>query len=198
MAQAAEERAWFHPETREAWRDWLGVNHPTATGVWLVTWKKASGRPRLPYAEAVEEALCVGWVDSVARGIDDDRSRLLFTPRARGSGWSRSNKERIARLSAEGLMLPAGIAVIDAAKADGSWSLLDEVEDLVEPAELRAALDADPAARASWDGFPRSAKRAILEWIVQAKRPETRERRIREAAEAASRGERANQWRPRA
>lgn len=180
----------FHAETREEWRAWLAANHATATGVWLVTWKVASGRPRLPYGEGVEEALCVGWVDSLGRGIDEDRSSLLYTPRKPGSGWSRPNKERIARLRAAGLMQAAGQARIDAAVADGSWTLLDDVEDLIEPDELRAALDADPAARAHWDAFPRSVKRATLEWIVQAKRPDTRARRVAEAAERSGRGER--------
>ena len=180
----------FHAETREEWRAWLAANHATATGVWLVTWKASSGRPRMPYGEGVEEALCVGWVDSLARGIDDDRSSLLYTPRKAGSGWSRPNKERVARLEQEGLLLPRGVAVIEAAKADGSWSKLDEVEDGVEPDDLRAALDSDPAARANWDAFPRSVKRGLLELIVQAKRQETRDRRIATIVADAARNSR--------
>jgi uncharacterized protein YdeI (YjbR/CyaY-like superfamily) len=146
------------------------------------------------YGELVEEALCVGRIDSVGRKVDDERTSLLFTPRRRGSGWSRPNKERLDRLLADGRMLPRGIAVVEAAKADGSWTRLDAVEDLVEPPELRAALDASPEARRQWDAFPRSAKRGILEWIGGAKRPETRDKRVRETAELAARGERANQW----
>jgi uncharacterized protein YdeI (YjbR/CyaY-like superfamily) len=186
-----------HPADRAEWRAWLAENHATSPGVWLVTWRRASGRTPLAYEDAVEEALCVGWVDSLGRAVDAERTSLLYTPRKSGSGWSRPNKQRVARLEEAGLMRPAGRAVVEAAIADGSWTMLDDVEDLVEPPELRALLDADPAARAHWDAFPRSAKRGLLEWIVQARRPETRARRIAETAEAASRGERANEWRRR-
>ncbi|MGD9571266.1 MAG: YdeI family protein [Thermoleophilia bacterium] len=181
----------FHPETRAEWRAWLAENHATAPGVWFVNWKRGTGRPSFPYGEAVEEALCVGWIDSLKRTLDEERSVQLYTPPRRGSGWSRSNKERLVRLEAEGLMLPAGVAVVDAAKADGSWTLLDDVEALVEPPDLTAALDAVPGARANWDGFPASAKRLALYWIVQAKRPETRAKRVAETARLAGEGKRA-------
>jgi len=120
---------------------------------------------------------------------------LWFSPRKPRSGWSRPNKERVERLLAAGLVTPAGLAVIEAAKADGSWTKLDEVEELVEPDDLAAALDAAPAARASWDAFPRSAKRGILEWIAQAKRAETRAARVEQTVSEAREGRRANQWR---
>jgi uncharacterized protein YdeI (YjbR/CyaY-like superfamily) len=196
MASALDRLEHVHAEDRAAWRAWLVEHHRTARGAWLVSWKAATGRPRIPYDDAVEEALCVGWVDSRPGTVDEERTRLLFTPRKRGSGWSRPNKERIARLVAAGLMLPAGTAVVEAAVADGSWSALDDVENLVEPPELAAALDADPRAREHWDAFPRSAKRAILEWISTAKRPETRATRIAETARLAAENVRANQWRP--
>ena len=187
-----------HAETREAWRAWLAEHHATATGAWLVSWKKATGRPSVGYDAAVEEALCVGWVDSTGRRLDDERSLLYFAPRKARSGWSRPNKERVARLTAAGLLRPAGQAVVEAAQADGSWSLLDDVEDLVVPDDLRAALRARPGAEDHWEAFPRSARRGILEWIVKARRPETRARRVDETARLAARNERANQWRPRA
>jgi len=187
-----------HAETREAWRDWLAAHHGTATGAWLVSWKKATGRPAVGYDAAVEEALCVGWVDSTARRLDDERSMLYVAPRKPRSGWSRPNKERVARLTAAGRMRPAGQAVVEAAQADGSWSLLDDVENLVVPDDLRAALDALDGAADHWEAFPRSARRGILEWIVQAKRPETRAKRVEETARLAAINERANQWRPRA
>lgn len=196
MAPPLEDAAQVHAETRAQWRSWLAQHHASARGAWLVTWRKPTGRPRVDYADGVEEALCYGWVDSVARTLDDERSALWFAPRKRRSGWARSNKQRVERLLADGLMRPAGLAVIERAKADGSWTLLDEVEDLVVPADLAAALAAaGDRARASFDGFPRSARRGILEWIVQARRPETRERRVGETARLAARGERANQWR---
>ena len=184
--------------SRRQWGDWLAAHADTSPGCWAVTWRKGSGQPMVPYDDLVEEALRVGWVDSRPRKVDEARTALLFTPRKPGSGWSRPNKERIARLEAAGLMRPAGAAVVASARADGSWEKLDAVEDLLEPAALTAALDADPAARAAWDGFPRSARRGILEWIVQAKRPETQAARIAVTAAAAARGERANQWRPKA
>jgi len=165
--------------------------------VWLVTWKKDSGGPYLPYDDIVEEALAFGWVDSLPRKLDDRRSMLLVTPRKPASNWSRVNKERVERLTAAGLMAPAGQAVVDAAKASGTWTALDDVENLVEPDDLRAALDADPQARRQWDAFPRSARRGILEWLLNARTAPTRAKRLEEIARLASRGERANQWRGR-
>lgn len=183
-----------HAETVETWRDWLVANHESEQGAWLVSWKKATGRPAVPYEEAVAHALCVGWVDSKGNRLDDERTMLWFTRRKAGSGWSRPNKARIERMSEAGLMLPAGQVAVDAARADGSWSLLDDVENLLVPADLADAFAAHPPAAEEWEAFPRSAKRGILEWIVQAKRPETRARRITETATMAQRGERANQW----
>lgn len=180
--------------SREEWRAWLGEHHADSPGIWLVTFKKTSGGPYLPYDDVVEEALCFGWVDSLPRKLDDERSQLLVTPRKPGSNWSRVNKERVQRLEAAGLMAPAGAAAVQAAKGDGAWSALDDVENLVEPDDLRAALDAEPDARGHWAGFPRSARRGILEWILNAKRPATREKRIRETATQAAQGVRANQW----
>ncbi len=192
----ADGKPWVHPLTRAAWRTWLIANHDTSSGVHLVTWRKATGRPSVAYGDAVEEALCVGWVDSIAGKLDEERSTLWFTKRRPRSGWSRPNKERVERLLAAGLMLPAGIAAVEEAKRRGTWSLLDEVEDLVVPDDLAAALAATPPARANWDAFSRSARRGILEWIVQARRPETRARRVEETATLAARNEKANQWVP--
>jgi uncharacterized protein YdeI (YjbR/CyaY-like superfamily) len=190
-------RLCVHPETRAEWRRWLAANHAASDGVWVVSWKAATGRPVVPYAELVEEALCVGWIDSLANRLDDERHLQLMTPRKRGSGWSRSNKERVERLSAAGLMAPAGRAAVEAAKADGSWSALDDVENLIEPPELAAALDAVPPARASWDGFSPSSRKAVLQWIATARRPATRERRIAETVRLATEGRKANQPEPR-
>jgi uncharacterized protein YdeI (YjbR/CyaY-like superfamily) len=180
-----------HVETIGQWRDWLAEHHLTETGVWLVTWRTTTDRPAPPYEQQVEEALRVGWVDSTLRRLDDDRSMLYFARRRPGSGWARSNKARIARLESEGRMLPAGQAVVDRARADGSWTLLDAVEDLVVPDDLAAALDAHEGARQQWDSFTASARKQLLWWIVQAKQPATRAARIEETARRASRGERA-------
>jgi uncharacterized protein YdeI (YjbR/CyaY-like superfamily) len=183
-----------HPESRSEWREWLRLNHPRTTGVWLVTWKKATGKPRLEYDDAVEEALAWGWIDSKTGKLDDERSMLWFAPRKAGTGWSRPNKQRVERLLATGLMQPAGQRKVDAAKADGSWFKLDAVEEGVIPPDLAAALAGLPPAAKHFDAFPRSARRGILEWIEQARRPETRLRRVQETATLAQRNERANQW----
>lgn len=186
-----------HAETREQWRAWLAEHHATASGVWLVSWKKHTGRPAVPYDEAVSEALAFGWVDSRPAKLDDSRTMLYFTPRRPGSAWSRPNKLRVDELEKAGLMTEAGRRVVAAARADGSWDVLNDVEDLVVPPDLAAALERHPGSREHWDAFPRSARRGILEWIVQARTATTRGRRVEQTAEQAARGERANQWRPR-
>jgi len=179
--------------SRKDWRKWLGANGSAASGVWAVTYRKASGGPYVSYEDLVEEAIAHGWVDSQSRALDDKRSQMLITPRKPKSGWSRPNKDRVKKLTAAGLMTPAGEAAIDRAKSNGSWSALDDVENLVEPPELAAALDADSGARRNWDAFPRSAKRAILEWISTAKREETKARRIDQTVRDAAENIRANQ-----
>ena len=143
-----------HAETAEEWRDWLLANHATESGAWLVSWKSTTGRPSVGYVRSVEEALCVGWIDSSGRKLDDERSMLWFTRRKAGSGWARTNKERVVRLEAEGRMTPAGRAMIDAAKADGSWTLLDDVENLVVPDDLAAAFERHPGSRAELRRVP--------------------------------------------
>lgn len=183
-------------ESREAWRAWLEAHHTQPNGIWLVTFKKHQKDKYVSYEAIVEEALCFGWVDSTANRLDEDRSMLWLSPRKPGSGWSKPNKERIERMIAEGRMAPAGLEKIDAAKADGSWTRLDAVEALEIPPDLETALAAYPHARGHFDAFPRSVKRAILEWIVQAKRPETRAKRVEETARLAEENVRANQWRP--
>ena len=195
--RAPDERPMVGPFDRAGWRAWLIANHESSSGVHLLSWRTGSGRTSVPYEEAVEEALCVGWIDSVGGKLDEDRSLQWFSPRRSKSGWARSNKQRIERLTAAGLMLPAGLAAIEEAKRNGTWTLLDDVENLVVPDDLAAAFDANPGAREQWEAFSRSPRRAMLESIAQAKRPETRARRIAEIAEHAARGERPPQFRPR-
>jgi len=185
-----------HVEQRADWRAWLAANAARTDGVWLVSWRVATGRPAVSYDDAVSEALAYGWVDSKPGKLDDERTMLWFSPRRPGSGWSRPNKVRVEALEREGLMTDAGRALVERARADGTWTMLDDVEDLVVPPDLEDAFAAVPGSREQWDAFPRSARRGILEWVVQAKRPETRAKRVRETAELAGRGERANQWRP--
>lgn len=178
-------------EDRRDWRRWLEDNHATARGVWLVSWRPSSGRGSLAYDESIEEALCFGWIDGQAASVDEQRSSLYFAPRRARSPWSSSNKERVERLLRAGLMAAAGLAAVDRAKADGSWTILDGANSLQVPADLEAALDARPPARTNWDAFSVSARRHALGWIALAKRDETRLRRIAKTAEAAQRNERA-------
>lgn len=186
----------IHALTRDEWRQWLAANHARATGVWLISYKKSTGKPRVEYDDAVEEALCVGWVDSKPNKLDDERTLLWFAPRKPGSGWSRPNKQRVERMLQAGLMSESGLRKVEQAKRDGSWTKLDAVEELSVPEDLAQALAGYPEATQNFDAFPRSAKRGILEWIANAKTPPTRARRIEETARLASRNERANQWRP--
>ena len=185
----------FQAFSRAEWRAWLAENHAESPGVWLITNKKASGRPGVPYPEAVEEALCFGWIDSRPNKLDDERSMQLYTPRRPKSPWSTVNKGRIERLIADGLMTPAGMAKIEAAKADGSWVIYDRIETLTVPPDLEAALDANPAARAGFEGFSASATKQLLWWIESAKRPETRAKRIAQLVEAAAEGRNPQDWR---
>lgn len=179
--------------SRAALREWLRKHHKQTQSVWLVVFKK--GDPRhVPYADIVEEALCFGWIDSRPNKLDGTRSLLLLSPRKTGSVWSRINKERIARLIADGWMQPPGLAKIEAAKADGSWSFLDDVDNMVLPQDLAKAFQGP--ARKNFDAFPGGVRRQILYWIKSAKTAETRARRIAETADKAARNERANQYVP--
>ncbi|MBD1997071.1 YdeI/OmpD-associated family protein [Leptolyngbya sp. FACHB-541] len=183
-----------HPKTRSEWRAWLEQHHTRDKGVWLISYKKATGKPRFDYEEAVEEALCFGWIDSKGNKLDEERSLLWFAPRKPGTGWSKLNKERVERLIAQNMMMPAGLAKVEAAKQDGSWNALDAIEALEIPPDLETALASYAEAKQNFEAFPRSVKRGILEWVAAAKRPETRTKRINETAQLAAQNLRANQW----
>lgn len=176
----------FPARDRDEWRAWLEDNHAGASGVWLIIHKKGNDQPGVTYEEAVEEALCFGWIDSVTNRLDGERFMQLFTPRKRKSPWAKSNKERVARLMAAGMMAPAGLAAIEAAKRDGTWTALDNIEDLQVSDDLRAALAANPGATASFEAYSGSTRKQLLWWIESAKRPETRQRRIAQIVAAAA------------
>lgn len=184
----------FEPDSRAVWRLWLESNYRQKGGIWLVFRKKASGAINLTYAESVEEALCYGWIDSKPGKIDELRSKLWFAPRKPGTGWSKLNKERIEKLVASNAMHATGLEKIVQAKLDGSWTMLDEVEMLAIPEDLQAALERRPNATTNFEAFPKSVKKGILDWIMRAKRPETRAARIEETATLARENIRANQW----
>jgi uncharacterized protein YdeI (YjbR/CyaY-like superfamily) len=182
-------------DTAAEWGAWLAEHHDTSTGAWLVLFRKHVDGPANTYEDAVVEALAWGWIDSVVRPVDTDRRLQWFAPRKKGSGWARTNKARIEQLEREGRMQPSGAAVIAAAKADGSWTLLDDVEALIVPADLAEAFLRHPGAAERWEAFPKSVKRLNLEWIVTAKRAATRAARVEQVAENSARGERDNAWR---
>ncbi|MCZ7663769.1 MAG: YdeI/OmpD-associated family protein [Thermoleophilia bacterium] len=173
---------------RAEWRAWLAKHHAESPGIWLAVGKRGNAVTTLAYEDAVEEALCFGWIDSTTNRLDGDRFKQLFTPRKPGGTWARSNKERIERLIAEGLMAPAGLAPIEAAKADGTWTMLDDVEDLVVPADLAEALWTEPDAARRYAELADSKKKQLLYWIGSAKRPATRAKRIEESVRAVAQG----------
>ena len=173
-------------ESREEWRGWLESNHDSSKGVWLVLWKKGSGGSKVPYPVTVDEALCFGWVDSRTNALDSERSMYLFTPRNPKSGWSRLNKEKVARMVEEGRMAGPGMAVVEAAKANGAWHVYDEIEDLIVPEDLAGAFAGNEAARKHYAGFRNSSKKIILWWIKSARKPETRAARIAETVRLAA------------
>ncbi len=160
-----------------------------------MTYKKHYGDKYVAYDDIVEEALCFGWIDSLPRKLDRDRTLLWLAPRQPGSGWSRLNKQRIEKIQAAGLMAPAGLAKVEAAKQDDSWSALDAIENLEIPCDLAAAFQEATPAEQNFQAFPRSVQRGILEWIANTKKPATRTKRIQETATLAAQNIRANQWR---
>jgi len=183
------------PANSAEWRQWLQENHGTHTGVWLVYLKKSAGHTRLSWSHAVDEALCFGWIDSKAKRVDDDRYIQFFCRRKPKSGWSKINKEKINLLIENGKMTEAGLRAIETAKQNGAWQLLDEVEAHVVPPDLAAALAQYPGAQAYFLGLSPSVRRSILQWLVLAKRPETRQKRIAEVANEAANGQRPKPFR---
>jgi len=181
----------YHPLTRAQWRAWLAANHTVDRGVWVCSWRQATGRPRVAYEDLVEEALCFGWIDSTVNTLDDERGLNLMTHRKPKSTWTRLNRRRIASLDRAGLVTPAGWRAVEVAKANGWWTITDPVEDLLEPDDLAAALDDDPDARRQWDRFPPSARKAMLWWVISAVKDDTRARRVAAIVEQARDGRRA-------
>ncbi|WP_166355749.1 YdeI/OmpD-associated family protein [Phytoactinopolyspora limicola] len=178
--------------TPAEWRAWLAQNCQTEKEVWLVIHHKDSGIPSLRYHEAIEHALCFGWIDGVHRTRDSDSSQLRFTPRRPRSTWSRVNRQRAAKMTELGLMTEHGQAQIDLAKANGTWQMVSDAEILAIPADMQELFDRNEAARTNFQSFPPSSRRLILEWIAKAKRPETRQRRIHRTVSLAEVNVRAN------
>ena len=175
----------FLASTTADWRAWLAQNCQSEKEVWLVIYHSDSGTPSVRYHEAIEHALCYGWIDSQARKRDADSSCLRFTPRSPHSTWSRVNRQRAARMIELGLMTEPGQALIELARASGTWQVLPDAESSAIPDDLRELLDRNEAARRNFENFPPSSKRLILEWIVTARKPDTRQRRINQTVTLA-------------
>lgn len=176
----------FEPQNRGQWRNWLSEHHEGSAGVWLILGSRVGGARPLTIEDAVEEALCFGWIDSTLHRLEAGRSALRFTPRRPDGAWSRANKDRVRDLIERGLMTEAGLKAVSVARENGAWELLDDVEALRVPEDLARALAVDSAARANFEQFPPSAKKAALWWVSSAKRPATRSSRIAETVRLAA------------
>ena len=174
----------------QEWRAWLGSHHADHPGVWLVLHKKGGRTTALTYAQALDEALCFGWIDGQIARRDDDSYRQRFTPRRPRSPWSARNVEHVTRLTEAGRMQPAGIAAVEAAKAQGRWeSAYRGQADMQTPPELAQALAANPAAAATFDQLDAANRYAIVYRLGAVKRSTTRERKLAEFVARLARGE---------
>jgi uncharacterized protein YdeI (YjbR/CyaY-like superfamily) len=180
---------------RKEWRAWLSKNHTKEKNVWLILYKKESEVPTVHYEEAVDEALCFGWIDSRPNKRDKQSYYLLFSKRNPKSNWSKANRQRAERLIEEGLMAKAGLDLITSARQKGTWTALTDVQNSVIPDDLQQALNKNKKALSNFDAFPPSSKRIILEWILNAKKPETRQKRITETVTLAAKNIKANHYR---
>jgi uncharacterized protein YdeI (YjbR/CyaY-like superfamily) len=171
-------------------RSWLAAHHTRRDGLWLVTREPDESGPAIDYDAIVEEALCVGWIDSQVKKLPDRRTVLWLSPRRKGSPWSRPNKQRVAALEEAGRMGPAGLAAVERAKADGTWTMFDSVEDLVVPNDLQAAFEENPQAREGYEAMPPSARKTYLGSLVLAKTPQTRARRVERIVTRCAQGQR--------
>lgn len=183
-----------YARSRKEWRLWLESNHHKISQIWLVLYKKGSSMPSVNYEESVEEALCFGWIDSKPQKRDENCYLLFFSRRKPKSVWSAINKKRINKLEEAGLMRPAGIAAVETAKANGSWTSIDNVEAMIMPEELEYGLRKNATAKLFFAAFPASAKKGIYQWIASAKTNTTRSKRIHETIALAEKNIRANQW----
>ncbi len=186
MAKKQENYQEVYAKNREEFRAWLTKNHEQKEAIWLILYKRKSDQPTIKYNEAVEEAICFGWIDSKKMGIDEERYKLVFSPREPKSLWSRSNKKRVERLLKQNQITVTGLKTIAIAKKNGTWTWLDDIEDLVVPTDLAQALMKNRQARQYYEGFNDASKKAILLWIKSAKRAGTRKNRIQKTVDAAA------------
>lgn len=175
----------FCPTSQTDWREWLNKNHNSKQSVWLVCYKKKSDKPTIAWTDAVDEALCFGWIDSKRISIDEEKFMQFFSRRKPNGTWSKVNKEKIKQLIENGVMTKAGFEIIELAKQNGNWTILDEVEELKIPNDLAEEFKNNKGSEDFFLGLSKSVKKAILQWLVLAKQAETRRKRITEIAELA-------------
>lgn len=185
----------FYPKSRQQWREWLQDNHDKKQSVWLIYYKKKSNIPTVVYSDAVDEALCFGWIDSKAKPLDEEKFMQFFSKRKVNSVWSKVNKEKIERLISEELMTKAGLEIIETAKQNGTWTILDEAEALIIPKDLDNEFQKKVNAKDYFMSLSRTDKRNILQWLILAKRQETRQNRINEIVELADQNQKPKQFR---
>ena len=184
----------FHPKTIAAWRKWLERNHASKQAVWLIFYNKKSAKTSITWSEAVDVALCFGWIDSKKISVDEETAHQFVSKRKAKSTWSKINKEKIVALTEAGLMSEAGFKSIEVAKQNGSWSLLDDVEELIVPADLEKAFRLHKGSKEYFDSLSKSVRKMMLQSLVLAKRPETRQNRIDEIARLAALGKKPKQF----
>ncbi len=185
----------FCPASVKEWRSWLSQNHISKSSIWVVFYKKNSKKPYISWSEAVDEALCFGWIDSTKKRIDDEKYMQFYSQRKPTSTWSKINKDKVKLLMEKGLMAQAGMDKVETAKQNGSWSILDAAENLTIPKDLETEFQTKPTAKDFFLSLSRSNRKSILQWIAMAKRPETRQKRIRETVDLANKNLKPKQFR---
>lgn len=189
-----EEIEIFYPTSQTEWRLWLQKNHSSKQSVWLVFYKKISSKHSISWSNAVDEALCFGWIDSKKVSIDKEKSHQFFSKRKPKSTWSKINKEKVVKLTETGKMSKAGFEIIEVAKQNGSWTILDEVEELIIPEDLKTALKTKTNSMDFFLSLSKSVRKQYLQWLLFAKRQETREKRITEIVELADKKQKPKQF----
>jgi len=184
----------FYPKSKQEWRQWLAENHQSKQSIWLICYKKKAGKPSLAWSDVVDEALCFGWIDGMRKSVNEESFVQLVCRRKQKSAWSKINKEKIERLTADGLMTESGLESINIAKQNGSWILLDEVEELTIPQDLESVFENNPGAKDFFLSLSKSVRKMILQWISFAKKPETRQNRVNEVVERAANKQKPKQF----
>lgn len=185
----------YCPENRKDWRKWLELNHKRKDAVWLIFYKTKSPNHNLSWSESVDEALCFGWIDSTKKAIDKEKYIQYFSKRKAKSNWSKVNKDKVKTLIDQGRMTEEGYKSIEVAKENGSWTILDGVEALVIPEDLKREFASYKGSMEFFDSLSKSVKKGLLYWVISAKRKETRQKRISEVAENASNNLKPKQFR---